>query len=328
MADTNVVEESQPVASTEETFAEQTPEQGETEPKGDIFDELLSSGVDTAFEPSVSEKKPGVSVEEAMTGLAPKADQEQFQYWQSQYDKVKSELDSKNDKYQELENIAPIAEYIKKNPQVLDAMENVLSNGVPQGQPMQQPQAQQRPPAQPLKQPARPTKPTDYDETEAYSDPDSNSFKYQRGLDKWRDEMIAFNEIRNINYGKAMQERARQAKAAQQEQAAQQAMGNVYTQLKQSYSFSDEQAKDFMATMSNPESISIDNLVALYKMRQAPSGEALKNMETAEKMQRQKDRLNIPRPVSTATAESPKEAPMEERIMDTLIDDFNAKNPF
>ena len=327
MADTNVVEENQPVATTEEPFVEQTPK-GETEPSGDIFDELLSSGADTAFEPSVSDKKPGVSVEEAMTGLAPKADQEQFQYWQSQYDKVKSELDSNNAKYQEMENIAPIAEYIKKNPQVLDAMENVLSNGAPQGQPVQQPQAQQRPPAPPLKTPVRPAKPTDYDETEAYSDPDSNSFKYNRNLDKWRDEMIAFNEVRNMAKNRAEQQRQAQVQEAQQQQAAQQAMGNIFTQLKQSYNFSDDQASDFMAKMSNPESISIDNLVALYKMKQAPSGEALKNMETVEKMQRQKERLDIPRPVSTATAESPQEAPMEDRIMDTLIDDFNAKNPF
>ena len=227
-----------------------------------------------------------------------------------------------------MENIAPIAEYIKKNPQVLDAMENVLSNGAPQGQPVQQPQAQQRPPAPPLKTPVRPAKPTDYDETEAYSDPDSNSFKYNRNLDKWRDEMIAFNEVRNMAKNRAEQQRQAQVQEAQQQQAAQQAMGNIFTQLKQSYNFSDDQASDFMAKMSNPESISIDNLVALYKMKQAPSGEALKNMETVEKMQRQKERLDIPRPVSTATAESPQEAPTEDRIMDTLIDDFNAKNPF
>ena len=37
MADTNVVEENQPVATTEEPFVEQTPK-GETEPSGDFFD--------------------------------------------------------------------------------------------------------------------------------------------------------------------------------------------------------------------------------------------------------------------------------------------------
>ena len=327
MADTNVVEENQPAASTEEPFAEQTPK-GETEPKGDIFDDLLSSGADTAFEPSVSEKKPGVSVEEAMTGLAPKADQEQFQYWQSQYDKVKSELDSNNKKYQEMENLVPIADYIKKNPQVLDAMENVLSNGAPQGQPMQQPMAPQRPPAPPLKPPVRPTKPTDYDETEAYSDPESSSFKYNRGLDKWRDQMIAFNEIRTQNFGNAVRQAEAKQQVARQQAAAKQAMGNIYQQLVQTYKFSETDAGDFMQTMADPNSISIDNLVALYKMQKAPSGEALKNMETAEKMQRQNERLNIPRPVSTATAQSPSEAPLEDKIMDTLIDDFNAKNPF
>ena len=321
-----LAEESKEAIVPEENLAEQpfaTQEASEPAHPGDPFEELF-------VEDTPAFGTPQETVESVETGIdgvvTAKQDPNQHQYWQSQYDKVKGEYDNLESKYQEIESLEPIAKYIQHNPGVLDNVTQSLSNG------QQAKQAPQGPPPEPLKRPERPTKPAEYDAVDAYSDPSSASYKYKEAVEGYRDGMIDFQEKRNALMENAFrQEAVKQQYMMKQRQAAQQqAMqaGNVRAQLTQGYNFSENDANGFIKEMAAPESISMDNLVALWKMKQSPSGEVLANQRKAEEMQRQKAKLNIPSTVGVAPAEVPTQASVEDRVMDALIDDFKSNNPF
>ena len=317
-----LAEEPKEAIAQEENQVEQpfaTQEASEPAHPGDPFEELFTE--DTPAFGTPQETVESVETDVKEEGVA-KQDPNQHQYWQSQYDKVKGEFDNLQSKYQEVESLEPIAKYIQQNPGVLDNVTQSLSNGQQAGQVPQEPQPE------PLKRPDRPTKPAEYDAIDAYSDPNSASYKYKEAMDGYRDGMIEFQEKRNeAMEGALRQEADRQQQMMQRQQQAQQ-VNNVKTQLTQGYSFSDTDADQFITEMAKPESITMDNLVALWKMKQSPSGEVLANQRKAEEMQRQKAKLNIPSTVGVAPAEATTQASVEDRVMDALIDDFKSQNPF
>ena len=110
------------------------------------------------------------------------------EYWQSQHDKVNNELGNAHkelDYYKQ--QLGPLQDYLKQNPNVVNAIDRQLSNGQPQGQPQQQAQQPvQGNQQEPLQKPDKPTRPSDYNEVDAYNDPDSSSFKYRTQLDGYR----------------------------------------------------------------------------------------------------------------------------------------------
>ena len=311
-------EESQP--DTAPLEATQPSEQQET--VGDPFEELLNLNAqdqdpfavpDTVGQTQTAEQVGTEKV--AAEEMVPKADQNQYQYWQSQYDKAQRELESMKSSYEGLKDIEPIAKYIKDNPAVLDGVESSLSSGMPTGKPEQANQVES------LKKPERPTKPANYDAIDAYSDPDSASYKYRETVDSYRDEMIAFQEHRNTDMMTRMENEYR-ARAEKQQ------LDGLRTQLGSTFEFSREQTEDFIKVMSDPNSMSLDNLVSLYKMKQAPDGEVAKNLRKAEQMRAQNEKLKIAPSVGVAPAEAKAERPAEESIMDAMIAEHNKTNPW
>jgi hypothetical protein len=281
----------------------------------DPFDELMTEHVD-AFTAEQSVEPVETVAEE---GVVAKEDPNQHQYWQSQYDKVKSEFDTVSEKYGELEKLAPIAKYVADNPRVLDNIQQSLSKGEQPGV---------TPKEEPLKRPDRPTKPAEYDAIDAYSDPESNSYKYRESVDSYRDGMIEFQEKRNDVMEQTLAgeaEKQRQLMMRQQEEAQ---VNSVRAQLQQGYGFSEPEAAQFITEMAKPESLSMDNLVALWRMKQAPPGTVLANQRKTEAMQRQKAKLSIPSTVGVVPTETTEEVPVEDRVMDALIDDYKSQNPF
>jgi hypothetical protein len=292
------------------------PETGEPTTASDPFEELLQQEI-PAFNTSPEGEEP------VETDVEPKQDPNQHQYWQSQYDKVKGEFDNLNSKYKEMESLEPIAKYIQQNPRVLDNVQQSLPGGQQAGQaPVQEP------PPEPPQRPDRPTKPAEYDAIDAYSDPNSTSYKYRDSVDTYRDGMIEFQEKRNELMEDALRNEAgKQQQAMAHQQQVQQVHG-IQTQLTNGYGFSNEDAQQFIKEMAKPESISMDNLVTLWKMKQAPSGEVIANQRKVEEMQRQKEKLSIPNTVGVAPAETPQETSVEDGVMNALIDDFKSQNPF
>ena len=96
----------------------------------------------------------------------------------------------------------------------------------------------------------------------------------------------------------------------------------------QNRGFSDEDAQNFIDTFKKPESVSIDNLVKLWKLENSPS-EQNQIKAKSESMQREKSRLAISTPVGvTPGHDSQAGKTMEDRLMDDMIGDFNKKNPW
>ena len=80
--------------------------------------------------------------------------------------------------------------------------------------------------------------------------------------------------------------------------------------------------------MSDPSSLSLDNLVNLYKMQQAPSSEVSKNLQKAQQMRTQQEKLKIAPSVGSVPAETQQEAPMEDQIMDAMLASEKKTNPW
>lgn len=161
-------------------------------------------------------------------------------YYQSEFDKTKQYL--------------PLVQYIQENPQVLDVIEKHLNES-------SQPVA---PTAPAITVPVRPTKPADFNAGDAYNDTTSSSAKYLEELALYQEKMAEYIDSKEQARLTAIQEAEAQSAAlrAQQEQVAQ-----IKSQVKQKFTASDAEINEFLTEMSKPESISLDNLWALYQYK-------------------------------------------------------------
>lgn len=228
---------------------------------------------------------------------AGETEQQRYQYWQSRYDQKASEFDNMSKKLAEYEKIAPIAEYIQENPDALKNVARSLSGDNPKVP------SQEKSETLPQK-PTRPTKPMNYDATESVMDAESDSFKYRQAMDDYRDNMIDFQdqmEVHRLNQLKVQED-----KIAQQRQAyeAQQAREGMKQQLMNQYGYAPEKADEFIQYYSSPESISLDNLVNLDKLRSAPSQQEVATQQKVQALQNQKQRLTVPTPTAVQTGET------------------------
>ena len=107
------------------------------------------------------------------------------------------------------------------------------------------------------------------------SDPNSMSAQYNDALDNWRDKMDKYNNL-YAQYNVALaQERmdgieGKITQREEQEIAArqnQQAVSELSDYVQETYGLSPDETQDFINTMSAPDSLTIGNLVDLYKMK-------------------------------------------------------------
>jgi len=300
--------------------------------EADPFAELMATDP-METEESVSPESQTVNEDMELQGEVPKDDQNQYQYWQSQADKRSKELndvlgrfgvesvDELQSKYADIQDIAPIARYIKSNPNVLDNVEASLSNGQAQGQPQE---GNQEPS---LKQPEKPTKPSSYDAIDAYSDPESESFKYRERVEAYRDSMIDYSRQEN--------DMLKQQIALEQEQAQQRQQQNqLKNDLVSKHKMQPDEVDKFINYMSSPESVSVDNLVTLWKNQQSigtqePAPQKPATDPTAEAMIRQREKLSMPQPVSvTPGGDKGADRGVNDTVMDAMISDYKKQNPW
>ena len=329
VVDNNVVEEQL------DPFAAQ-PEKLLADDSTDPFSELLQvdpQEIDPSITPEGQLEQQVVQQQEAVDPI--KDDQNQYQYWQSQADKRSKELNGVLDnfgvksvdelqaKYGDIKDIAPIARYVKSNPSVLDNVESSLSNGQPQGQPSKGNQEDS------LKQPIKPTKPSNYDAIDAYSDPESESFKYRDSVDEYRDSMVEYSQLENQNLKNQMVSERENQK--QVEDAA-----RMRNDLVTKYKMEPEEVDKFVNYMSSPESVSVENLVALWNTQngapQVPKAQPQVSEgpdKTAEAMLRQREKLSMPQPVSvTPGSGQGADKTAESSVMDAMINDYTKQNPW
>lgn len=246
----------------------------------------------------------------------PNNDETRYQYWQSQSDKYKNELES-------------------------------LKQQVQQAQPQvaQQPQEQapvddgggyeEFPPA-----PGKPQRPRTYSREEAYSDPSSESARYLDELEGWRDDMNEYNSLKSQyqtaviedKFNAMEQERVNNIKRAQAQQQTAQQVHEVKSHVMGHYGMSDGEANDFLQRMANPNSITVDNLVQLYRMQNggAAPQQNPAPAQPSEAFTQTKNAQQIPSPMGVMPSGNSNVdgRTMEDKIMDTMIGNFNSKNPW
>lgn len=230
----------------------------------------------------------------------PKESSDQFQYWQSQADKKAAEVET-----------------LKRE------LESLKSKGISTPAPTQQAAQSQE-----TVKPVKPVRPSDFDNSEAITDPDSKSAKYLAAKEQYLDDMTEYlmqqEETRNQLTQKQLEE---QRKIQSQQQ--------LLSDLQTNYGYTPNEATDFVKTMSSPESLSLDNLVKLHKSLTSRENETISisqpnviDPRTSEMAQRQQ-KLAIPRPISTQPSVSKQSSKkIEDQMMDSMIKSYKDKNPF
>jgi len=213
-----------------------------------------------------------------------KEDSSRFEYWQSQADKVRSELSNAQ---QELDYYRSLAQQ----------QQSTVSNGNPNGQPQQEMGVQQNS----LQAPVKPTKPVNYNEVDAYNDPESTSFKFRLEKERYQDDYMGFLEQKDEVRESEMRAQYEQAYAQQQTNLVK---NNAMSHAMGGYGFDQTKAGDFVNWASNPNNVTVDHLIKLYMMKDAPDARV---EQKKQEMKKSQEVLAMPRSaaVETGTAESP-----------------------
>ena len=246
----------------------------------------------------------------------PNNDETRYQYWQSQSDKYKNELESLKQQVQQTQ----------VQPQQAQPQEQV---------PADTGGYDEFPPA-----PDKPQRPRTYSREEAYSDPSSESARYLDELEGWRDDMNEYNSLKSQyqtaviedKFNAMEQERINNIKRAEAQQKTAAQISEVKNHVMGHYGMNDNEANDFMQKMSNPNSITVDNLVQLYRMQNggAAPQQNPAPAQPSEAFTQTKNAQQIPSPMGVMPSGNSNVdgRTMEDKIMDTMIGNFNSKNPW
>ena len=249
----------------------------------------------------------GINVENTQA----KNDERRFQYWQSEADKVKNE-----------------------NEQLKMQMQQMAQMQQAQPAPAQEQPVEEFPPP-----PEKPEAPAGFNRAEAMEDPRSPSAQYLNKLDNWRDDITEYNALKN-QYDTAIlrekfesQEKQRQdeiqrAQAYQQQQTQ---MNEVYQRVQGEHGLTPEEAGEFMQTMSRPESLTIDNLVQLYRLQKG-SGQPVAQTPPpgpSDTFNQQSRAQAVPSPMGVLPAQQNESTvSAEDQIMDSMISGYKKNNPW
>jgi len=263
----------------------------------DIFGEIFGLAQEQVA--PVSQEVTQGEPTETQTNSEPKNDPSQFQYWQSQADKRQAEVDMLKSQMTELMS------KVNQPTQAAPAEKETV-----------------------LEKPVKPSKPADFDRSEALTDPDSASAQYLAKHEAYLEAMSDY--VANSN-DKVMQTMTRQ----QQQQEAIARDQKVIRDLQSKYGYTPEQANDFIAQMSSPESLSLDNLVQLHQLRTNVGSQQVTQItpqaqQKAAIMNQRNEKLSIPKPIGVqpgASDQSPTKN-VEDRMMDAMIGNFNKRNIF
>tara|TARA_R100000655_G_scaffold41171_1_gene76985 strand:- start:8421 stop:9323 length:903 start_codon:yes stop_codon:yes gene_type:complete len=294
---TQATEVEQPqVEAPQETAVEPKPEE-------DIFNDIFGDNSNEfAFQTGEPTETSVDEPSEVTQSVDPKEDNNQYQYWQSQADKRAAEVD------------------LLKS-QVSDLMAQKTQTASPA--PAEKETAK-------LEKPVKPQKPADFDHSEAIADPDSRSAKYLVKQTEYMESMT--------DYTTSLEEQRIQSMRTLEEQTKKQAQeAQLVSDLQRNYGYSLEDANDFMVKMTAPESMSLDNLVKLHRINTQPQEQSSQTitqvsdaaLQKQANMMQQKSKLSIPKPIGVKAGvnmQSSKKS--EDKMMDSMIQNFNKKNPF
>ena len=233
-------------------------------------------------------------------------DTKRYQYWQSQADKYKNELADMQKTQKPAEQ--PIQEVPQK-------------------------EVDEFPPP-----PERPRRPGRFSREEAYSDPSSESSRFLDAKEEWDEQMVEYNTLRS-QYNTAMvqerfdkidNQRVEETKRQQASLAAQKEQHDIKSYVTGHHGMNDQEAQDFLTKMSDPASITIDNLVQLYRMQSGGPANQANPPAPSQTFQQTRNAQQVPSSMGVMPSgqSNTDGRTMEDKIMDTMVGDFNSKNPW
>ena len=253
------------------------------------------------------------------------ADNEQvrYQYWQSEAAKLKNQLD-------EVKEYQPMVDYLRANP---EAVQSITPGGKTPAEaaPTSQEQEEFPPP------PAKPEQPRGFSRDEALTDPNSDSAKYLDDVEKWRDDIMQYNQLSSQyeiatmreSYNKKLEGLEKLEKDRQVAIAQKQEMQNVRQYVGSNYDLG-ENLDDFITTMNDPKSINMDDLVGYYKWKKGVANvqQAAPQAPTpASNSFRQVQRAqSVPQPMGVQPAQSNAPSDPTDNFMDAIVNSENNTN--
>ena len=245
---------------------------------------------------------------EAPAEVDPTNDEKRYQYWQSRADKLQNQMEQMQAQIQQppMQQQAPVQQ-----------------EAIPEEFP---------PP------PDRPMKPRAFSRAEAYSDPDSESARYLDSMDDWRAEVDEYNHLKADYQNAVVQERIQGIEEQRQNEIRQKEAYNQQMRQAQEidqyvqghYGLSAEESQEFMREMSDPKSLSMDNLVQLWKMRKSVGNtEAPPVGQPSPAFQQTQNAQQVPSPMGVMPSSGgTTNKSDEDQIMDNMLNNYNKNNPW
>lgn len=286
------------------------------EQEGSLVDDVIFGGekgsVSEAFDEVEQEiTEPVQAQEEPSSPPDVGNDEVRYQYWQSQADKMRNERD-----------------------QLQQQFNQIATQQTPQ-------QSQQEPEVEPEPEfpapPEKPQKPYNFSMDEAITDTSSESARYLQEEQTWRDSMDEYKNLQ-FEYQMAMMQDERenlrkertqdiQRREAEQKQAEQ--LNGVRQQVMEQYKVDQNVADDFIRVMSDPSSISIDNLWKLYSSDKGYSSPQQQTATPSGDFQQVKRAQQVPASMGVMPSQNRQnEGSMEDKIIDSMIADYDKQNPW
>ena len=284
-----------------------------SESSNNISDVFTTKGNEGNVEQVPEQGLPQVNESVSNEAVQPEAtdnDTKRYQYWQSQADRYKNELDSMKTPQ---EAQAPVA------PQPVQEVPNQQTEAFPAP-------------------PERPQRPRAFSREEAYTDPSSDSARYLDVKEDWDEQMVEYNSLRTQyndallqeRFDKMENQRVEDIKRKEAVQAASKQKSEILSYVTGHHGMTSDEAGDFLTKMSDPSSISIDNLVQLYRL-QGSGNTAQANAPTpSQTFQQTRNAQQVPSSMGVMPSgqSNTDGRTIEDKMIDTMIGDYNDKNPW
>jgi len=201
-----------------------------------------------------------------------------FAYWQSEASKANNEKRRLEQQMELINPYMPIVRYIQENPDILNTIEKSLGG--------EQPQQEQG-----IQRPLPPQKPEYYNKSEAFNDPESESFKYREANETYREQLAEYllnkEQLREEEYKRTQQERMYVEQRNQQ-------IGSVITKLTTQYGFNQSDASEFVQMFDDPKAVTFENLIQLYRFNKGQTTPHQVNPKVQQMLQRQGKNIPLP----------------------------------
>jgi len=256
-------------------------------PSGEIPTENLNP--QTGMAESITESQPTENV-------SPREDTTRFEYWQSQTDKAKGEVNALR---QELNQY----KQMMNNPDQQTSPSDGQTQGYP-NQGFQEPS---------LKEPTAPERPHSYNEVDAYNDPNSDSFKYRLAKESYRDKYLDFLKEKDQVRETELQQ---QYQAQMQQQQLQMVQRQAMSHAVNNFGWDSGKAAEFVSWSQNPQNLTLDNLAKLFELRTNPNPVV---KQRTEQMQNQAERLAMPKTAAVQAGKAEQPRSDEQMFSDALL---------